>query len=74
MSAEVSRKDLALGHAAMFRTLLFEKNGVPVGERLADKRSCYELATHGLRLDTRHNAILQSACQVIDDLVAALKE
>jgi hypothetical protein len=69
----ISDKDRALGHAAMFRSILFDKLGVPLEERRSDKRTFYELATHGHGLETRHNAVFQSACQVIDDLVAALK-
>ena len=41
-----------------------------------DKRSLYELVTAAFRLTTHHDAkhaILQSACQVIDDFVLADK-
>jgi hypothetical protein len=61
--------DEALAHAQTFRTNLL----IAAGAELDDKRSCYELATHVHLLDTRHKhqALLQSACQVIDDLLLA---
>lgn len=65
-------KDQALGVAAIFRaTLLKDANADP-----GDKRSCYELATQVHAMDSRqpHHRRLQGACQVIDDLVAALKD
>lgn len=65
-------KEQALGAAAAFRNALLKEAGAAAG----DKRSCYELATQVHGMDTRqpHHARLQSACQVIDDLVLAMKD
>jgi hypothetical protein len=56
----------------MFRSMLLARAGSTGAN---DKRTCYELATQGGALDSRneHHRLAQHACQVIDDLVLALK-
>jgi hypothetical protein len=75
--AEVlSRVPGALNHADAFRAILLDRAGVKLEDRAKDRRTCCELATQVFALtghSTPHHAILQSACQVIDDFVLALK-
>lgn len=62
----------ALGLAAAFRETLRKAAGADSN----DARSCYELATaiHGLDTRNEQHRTLQTACQVIDDLVLAIKD
>jgi hypothetical protein len=65
----------ALAHYAKFRTWLLTKANVT--DHTADKRSCTEIAAATFHLDTSsqhsypRDALLLSACQVIDDFKSA---
>jgi hypothetical protein len=76
-TAEVlNRVPGALNHADAFRAMLFDRAGVKLEDRVKDPRTCCELATQGHALtghSNPHHALLQCACQVIDDFVLALK-
>lgn len=65
-------KEQAMAAAEAFRAALVKEAGAGAD----DKRTCYELATQVHAMDTRqpHHRRLQGACQVIDELVAAMKD
>jgi hypothetical protein len=65
----------AIVHAANFRSLLLDRAGVKGEAKATDRRTCCELVTQAYALQghrQQHHALLQSACQVIDDFLLAL--
>lgn len=70
-----SKHVIALSVALNFRNRLLVEAGVDPQNWAGDRRTCYELVTMLRTLDTRQplHRDLQSACQVIDDCLAALQ-